>query len=100
MLRYDRYHRFGERIQGIILFGTPHNGARTDDLLEMVDKGNTDSEYFLLQLKEGSQFLEKEKEALVNLWSRYQGKVVTFFETRDTKQLTKVRWYSTFEKFH
>ena len=44
----------------------------------------------LVQLKEGSEYLENQKEALSRLWEGFHGKVVTFYETEPTKSVTKV----------
>ena len=47
------------------------------------------------QLKEGSEYLENQKEALSRLWEGFRGKVVTFYETEPTKFVKKVRRYHT-----
>ena len=49
----------------------------------------------LAQLKEGSEYLENQKEALSRLWEGFRGKVVTFYETEPTKSVKKVRRYRT-----
>ena len=38
----------------------------------------------LAQLREGSEYLENQKEALGRLWDGLRGKVVTFYETNPT----------------
>lgn len=43
-----------------------------------------------MQLKEGSEFLENQKEDLVRIWERFNGKVVSFYETVKTPSLGKV----------
>ena len=48
------------------------------------------------QLKEGSEYLENQKEALSRLWEGFHGKVVTFYETEPTKFVKKVRRYHTY----
>ena len=45
------------------------------------------------QLREGSEYLENQKEALSQLWDRFPGKVVTFYETEPTKSVKKVCRY-------
>ena len=47
----------------------------------------------LAQLKEGSEYLENQKEDLSRLWEGFRGKVVTFYETKPTKFVKKVRRY-------
>jgi len=54
-----------EATHTLFLFGTPHGGLRTDELDAMVDaefhsKGS--HSYLLYQLREGSEFLEAQKE--------------------------------------
>ena len=44
----------------------------------------------LAQLREGSEYLENQKEALSRLWEGFPGKVVTFYETEPTKSVKKV----------
>jgi hypothetical protein len=78
-------------IRGIFFFGTPHQGLRTVELEEMVNsEGETDSnlkvQNLLVQLREGSEFLENQKEALGQMWGKFQGKVFTFYETEKTSQ--------------
>ena len=46
----------------------------------------------LTQLREGSEYLENQKEDLSRLWEEFRGKVVTFYETK-TKSGKKVRRY-------
>ena len=47
----------------------------------------------LAQLREGSEYLENQKEALSHLWEGFCGKVVTFYETKKTKSIKEVRRY-------
>ena len=47
----------------------------------------------LAQLKEGSEYLENQKEALSRLWNGFRGKVVTFYETEATKSVKNVCRY-------
>ena len=49
----------------------------------------------LAQLKEGSEYLENQKETLSRLWEGLRGKVVTFYETEPIKSVKKVRRYRT-----
>ncbi|KAH0556424.1 hypothetical protein GP486_005657 [Trichoglossum hirsutum] len=71
----------------LFFFGTPHQGLRTKELEEMVDTetGGQESRLNLLRhLKEGSEFLETQKENLLHLWTEYSGKIVSFYETLKT----------------
>ncbi|KAF8535735.1 hypothetical protein BDD12DRAFT_326423 [Trichophaea hybrida] len=76
--------------RGILLFGTPHQGLRTDELEEMVDidSGGQRSN-LIMQLKEGSEFLENQKEDLIRIWDGFQRNVVSFYETVKTPSVTK-----------
>ena len=49
----------------------------------------------LAQLKDGSEYLENQKEALSRLWKGIEGKVVTFYETVPTESVKKVCGYHT-----
>ena len=54
----------------------------------------------LIQLGEGSEYLENQKEDLVRLWEEYRGKVVTFYETEPTISVKKVcRYHSVFPSY-
>lgn len=80
-------------IRAIFLFGTPHQGLRTTELWEMVDE---DSDYsakvkdLLAQLREGSEFLENQKQALGRVLGDFRGRVCTFYETELSKSVKKV----------
>ena len=70
----------------MFLFGTPHQGL---DLEEMIDVETDDQKpqikrNLLVQLGEGSEYLENQKEDLLWLREKYYGKVVTFYETGRT----------------
>ena len=64
----------------------------------MVDEETEDQNirvYLRAQLKEGSEYLENQKEALSRLWKGFRGKVITFYETEPTKPVKKVCRYFT-----
>ena len=44
----------------------------------------------LAQLKEGSEYLENQKEALSRFWEGFRGRVTTFYGTVPTKSIKKV----------
>ncbi|KAF8542396.1 hypothetical protein BDD12DRAFT_802949 [Trichophaea hybrida] len=78
----------------IIFFGTPHQGMRTYDLEEMVDAesgGHETSRHNLLrQLRDGSGFLETQKEELSYIWDEWKPKIVSFYETVATPTVERV----------
>ncbi|KAF8533477.1 hypothetical protein BDD12DRAFT_760777 [Trichophaea hybrida] len=77
----------------IIFFGTPHQGMRTYDLEEMVDSESggydTSRHNLLRQLREGSEFLEIQKEELSYIWKDYKPKIVSFYETAPTRTVER-----------
>lgn len=64
----------------IIFFGTPHQGLRTYDLEDMVDaeSGETSRLNMLKQLREGSEFLENQKDDLSYIWRSINRKLLAF----------------------
>jgi hypothetical protein len=44
----------------------------------------------IMQLDEGSEFLETQKEELMQIWKGFQGKLVTYFETVTTPLVREV----------
>ena len=82
----------------MFLFGTPHQGL---DLEEMIDVETDDQKpqikrNLLVQLGEGSEYLENQKEDLLWLREKYHGKIVTFYETRRTSVKKVCRYRSVF----
>ncbi|KAI5802993.1 hypothetical protein EDC01DRAFT_645472, partial [Geopyxis carbonaria] len=75
-----------QSICGMFLFGTPHQGLKIEELSQMVDN-DTEGQYLLAQLKEGSEFLEQQRETLARVWKKFDGKVVSFYETKKTAQI-------------
>ena len=57
---------------------------------EEADDQKLQVQNLLVQLKEGSEFLENQKEVLSRLWEDFHGKVITFYETGPTKSVKKV----------
>jgi hypothetical protein len=86
----QKYCNIGNSIKGLFLFGTPHQGMKVEALDQMVDGNNKEAKYLLLQLQEGSEFMETHKDALVSIWDDYHGAIVSFYETAKTKQPVKV----------
>jgi len=76
----------------ILFFGTPHRGLHTVELEAMLDVMSSILESnradLIVQLREGSEFLESEADALVDILSRL--KVVSFYETVETPTVKKV----------
>jgi hypothetical protein len=61
-----------------------------------VDSGGQ-RRYLLMQLKEGSEFLENQKEDLIQIWEGFKGKkVVSFYETMKTPSVRKVQMVQRF----
>jgi len=56
-----------------------------DDMSSTLESNRAD---LIAQLREGSEFLESEADALVNILSRFN--VVSFYETVDTPTIKKV----------
>ncbi|KAF8242573.1 hypothetical protein K440DRAFT_481581, partial [Wilcoxina mikolae CBS 423.85] len=75
---------------GVFFFGTPYQGLRTDELEEMVEDDEQRSD-FIKQLKEGSEFLENQKEDLLRVWERFKRKVVSFYENVETPSVRKLK---------
>jgi hypothetical protein len=65
-----------------------------DELDDMVDVNLGGQRRDLItQLKEGSEFLENQKEDLIRIWDRFKAKVVSVYETMKTpsdKMVNKV----------
>jgi len=77
--------------RGIFFFATPHQGLCTDALEQIVDAdlgGQTSN--LIMQLKEGSEFLENQKEHLLPIWDKFKQKVVSFYETVGTPSVSMV----------
>ena len=87
---YPKFSDIHQSVKGIFLFGTPHAGLKVDDLRQMVDDDDHQGQYILGQLRENSIFLDEQKDNLSRVWEAFQGKVVTFYETRETRQMEKV----------
>jgi hypothetical protein len=89
------YPGIRDYVKGIFFFGTPHQGLETVDLEQMVDMethaiDNHKIRNLLAQLKEGSEFLENQKDVLSRTWDKFSGKIFSFYETEKTKSVKKV----------
>jgi len=77
--------------RAIFFFGAPHDGLRTTELEAMVQDMSSDSESqpmrLLLQLREGSEFLENQRDELVDIWSGR--KIISYYETVGTPTVKK-----------
>jgi hypothetical protein len=84
------------RVKGIFLFGTPHDGLLIEDIQQLVDRDSIykeKTEYLFMQLKEGSEFLENQKTELCKIWNKIPGRVFTFYETQKTSSVIQVRLF-------
>ena len=78
----------------MFFFGTPHQGLAAAELEKAVgEKTDNRGALMLSQLKEGSEYLENQKEALLRLREEFSGEVVTFYETKPTESDREVRRY-------
>jgi hypothetical protein len=69
---------------GIFFLGAAHHGLRTNEL-EVVDNDSGGQRSTLLQqLKEGSEYLENQKEDLLCVWECFKGKIISFYELNKT----------------
>jgi hypothetical protein len=81
----------------VFFFGAPHNGMRTTELEAMVKDMSSDLESqatkLLQQLREGSEFLESQRDELVDIWSGR--KIISYYETVDTPAVKQYAtdWY-------
>jgi len=88
----NRDHRvILDSTHGIFFFGTPHGGLEAGGLQEILE-GRSDGEKanLLRLLKEGSYFLNNQKEDLLCVWKVFKPKVVSFYETHDTSTAEEV----------
>ncbi|KAF8247690.1 hypothetical protein K440DRAFT_643546 [Wilcoxina mikolae CBS 423.85] len=78
--------------QRIFFFGTPHQGLRTEELEAAVDaESDGQRNNLLIQLREGSEFLDTQKEDLIRIWDGFKGKLISFYETATTKSIMRSR---------
>ncbi|KAF8538615.1 hypothetical protein BDD12DRAFT_805984 [Trichophaea hybrida] len=76
--------------RAIFFFGTPHQGLRTAELEAMVEdisSSQSSKLSLLFQLRENSEFLETNRDGLVDIWNGR--KIVNFYETLDTPTVKK-----------
>jgi hypothetical protein len=70
---------------------------RTRDLEEMVDEESdsyeTSKHNLLRQLRQGSEFLENQKEELSYIWEKYKPKIISFYETVQTPTVKMVGFH-------
>jgi hypothetical protein len=80
-------------MRGLFFFGTPHQGLRTEELERIIDVASHKRGNLIIQLREGAEFLEDQKEHMVQVWSyiaQRKVNVVSFYETRETRTVTMV----------
>lgn len=71
-------------------FGTPHQGLRTKELEAVATCG------LIEQLREDAEFLDNQKEELMQICQVFKGKVVSFYETVMTPSVGKVSTVAIF----
>ncbi|KAF8539839.1 hypothetical protein BDD12DRAFT_805016 [Trichophaea hybrida] len=75
----------------IFFFGTPHQGLRTAELEAMVEdlSGGVETARLrlLMQLRENSEFLETQRDALADIWPGR--KIISFYEVEKTHVVQK-----------
>lgn len=77
--------------RGIFFFGTPHQGLRTDEMEDMAAAySGKPKNNLIMQLKEGSEFLEEQKESMLYVWEMFKHKVISFYETVMTPSIRMV----------
>jgi len=82
--------------RGIFLFAMPHQNYRTDELEQMVDPDSFGQRRnLIMQLKEGWEFLEIQKEALLRIWDRFKGEVISFHETVKAPSVGRIVNYTS-----
>jgi hypothetical protein len=78
---------------GLIFFGVPHHSLHTTELEAMVDDTSSGQQSaassIIRQLREDSEFLERQANNLEQILSKI--KVMSFYETRETPTVQKVR---------
>ncbi|KAF8534239.1 hypothetical protein BDD12DRAFT_757301, partial [Trichophaea hybrida] len=78
--------------RAIFFFGTPHQGLRTTELEAMVEdlSGGVETSRLklLMQLRENSEFLETQRDALADIWPGR--KIISFYEVEKTRVVQKV----------
>jgi len=89
--RNPHYKSILDSTHGILLFGTPQQGIRTEELERVVGVHSAQRHNLILQLKEGSAFLENQREDLLPMLETFkEWKVVSFYETMNTPSVRKM----------
>jgi hypothetical protein len=83
----------------MLLFGVPHQGMEIDEMLSMVEKtgGKSSTRLDLVQtLSEGSNFLNTQREDIVNLWPTGSNiQIVSFYERLKSPTVKRVSKYES-----
>jgi hypothetical protein len=89
-----QYKHLFDSTRAIFFFGTPHQGLEVNELLSMVEDklpGETSRFELVKQLREGSNFLDTQRDDIVNLWGPTSNiQIFSFYETKRTQTVTKV----------
>jgi len=90
-----QYKQIFDSTRAIHFFGTPHQGLEINELLSMIDDvslGQSTRSDFVKQLREGTNFLNTQREDITSLWDKTADiEIVSFYETKTTAVVKKVR---------
>ena len=96
------YSHILDATRAVFFFGAPHNGLRTAELEAMVQDMSSNPESqsikLLQQLREGSEFLENQRDELVDIWNGR--KIISYYETVRTPTVKKVQHVSNLYHIH
>ncbi|KAF8246653.1 hypothetical protein K440DRAFT_683829 [Wilcoxina mikolae CBS 423.85] len=90
----SQYKHLFDSTRAIFFFGTPHQGLEVNELLSMVEdvsQGKKTSRSELVkQLREGSDFLDTQRDDITNLWGPTSNiQIFSFYETKKTPTVRK-----------
>ncbi|KAI5793638.1 hypothetical protein FPQ18DRAFT_172068 [Pyronema domesticum] len=90
----EPYNHILSATRGIIFFGAPHHGMRSEDLTNLVNsqlEGRVlESKRKLIdQLRTNSVFLDDHNADLTSVWDQLSGKVTGFYETENSPTMQK-----------
>jgi protein SERAC1 len=81
---------------GILFFAVPHKGMMTEDMLSMLGQDDHPRAVLLTQINRSSEYLISQLADFKDLIG--DRKIVTFYETQQTRKLQQVRFWWPFER--